>query len=168
MMLKTCLVVALTACSALTSWAGASDEDAIKQTMQSFVQSWNKHDAKAMSENWLENGDAINPAGRVARGRAEVEKLFMDEHSTMMKSSTATMDVTHVNMLADGVALVDMEMKITGMTSPEGKAMPPMPLHVAAVMKKDGGSWKLSNARPYAFVPQHPGHGKHGAKTAKK
>jgi uncharacterized protein (TIGR02246 family) len=166
-MMKTCLAV-IAVLAATPSWAAPSDEDTIKQSVQSFVESWNKHDIAGMAGHWTDSGDLINPAGRVAHGKTEIEKLFTDEHSTVMKASHASMEVASVQMLGDGLAFVDVEMKINGMMSPEGKAMQPMPLHVAMVMKKDGGSWKLNNARPYHLLPPPPPHGKPGAKTAKK
>lgn len=161
------LAVALIALS--TSPARAEiDESAIKQSVQTFVQNWNKHDAKAMAENWTDQGDLINPAGRVAKVKTEIEKLLTDEHTSVMKNTTANMEVKNVSPLGENLALVDIDMNIKGMTNPDGKAVPTMPLHVAVVMKKEGTTWKYANARPYAFVKPAPGHAKHGAKAANK
>src|SRR5688500_6010127 len=60
----------------------AADDDiaGVKKQCAAFVDAWNAHDPKAMAALFAEDGDAINPHGRVATGRAEVEKMFTDEH----------------------------------------------------------------------------------------
>jgi len=53
--------------------AKESDEAGIRATDEVFAAAWNKHDAKAMAATWAKDGDLVNPFGRVAKGRAEVE-----------------------------------------------------------------------------------------------
>jgi hypothetical protein len=68
------------------AWADASaDAKAVSARGQEFVAAWNKDYAKGMAALWAPQGDLINPFGRVAHGRAKVEKLFADEHSHVMK-----------------------------------------------------------------------------------
>jgi ketosteroid isomerase-like protein len=56
---------------------------------KALIEAWNRHDAAALAALWHEDGDLINPAGRWAQGRAQVEKLFRDEQSTVMKPPPA-------------------------------------------------------------------------------
>lgn len=45
----------------------------------SFILAWNRHDAAALAALWHEGGDFVDPNGRAARGRAQIEALFRDE-----------------------------------------------------------------------------------------
>jgi uncharacterized protein (TIGR02246 family) len=144
--------------AALCDVARAADPtDAVKERVAAFVAAWNQHDAKAMAACWAEDGDLINPFGRVAEGREEVEKLFTDEHGAVMKQSTNEMKVESARTVGD-VALADVDCRITGMHDAEGKELPEMKLHVYLVMKEKDGKWIIEAARPYAYREQ-PGAG---------
>lgn len=137
----------------------SSDEGAIRELANNFTTAWNKHDPKALAGFWADDGSAINPVGRQAWGKAEIEKLFSDEHTTNMKATTATMNVDKVRFLKPDVAFVDVSMEITGMTDPAGKTMPVSKLHVALVQVKKAKKWWFVDARPYAFLPPPPREG---------
>src|ERR1051325_9222268 len=61
---------------------GASPKEDIKSELdirklyEEFQANWNKHDAKALAKHWSVDGDHVDPDGRVAKGRPEVEKLL--------------------------------------------------------------------------------------------
>jgi uncharacterized protein (TIGR02246 family) len=143
--------VVLVMVAGLCGFARAADPtDAIKERVAGFVTAWNQHDVKAMAACWAEDGDLINPFGRTAKGRDEVEKLFTDEHGGVMKQSTNEMKVESARMVGD-VTLVDVDCTITGMHDAEGKELPVMKLHVFLVMKEKDGKWMIEAARPYAY-----------------
>lgn len=119
---------------------------------QEFIAGWSKNDFKALAALWAEDGDLINPFGRVAKGRAEVEKLFQDEQTTVMKGSTFTVHSESIREIAPDVAIADWESEITGMQSPQG-AIPPLKNHVTIVFVKKGGQWWVAAARPEAYLP---------------
>src|SRR5581483_615063 len=120
------LVLALSAptLQAAAAKPTGSAEDAIRRTSQEFVAAWNVHDAAKMAAVWATNGDLINPFGRHAKGRPEVQKLFVDEQSTMFKSSTYSIDSNDIRMLSPTVAVADWESTVTGMTDPTGNPAP--------------------------------------------
>lgn len=86
--------------------------------VQEFAAAWNRHDPKALAAFWAPDGDLINPFGRVAKGRAEVEKLFTDEHSAFMKGTTFTLTGMTVRLLAPNIAFTDWDVEISGMHAP--------------------------------------------------
>jgi uncharacterized protein (TIGR02246 family) len=132
--------------------AAQADEAAIRKLSNDFFAAWSRDDVKAMTATFAEDADLINPFGRVARGRAEIEKLFTDEHAGPFKGTRYEAAVS-LRMLAPTVALGDWESTVTGMHDPAGKALPPFKHHVAAVYVKKGGRWLAAAARPYAFLP---------------
>ena len=72
------ILTALALLASVPILASPAIEAEIKARADEFAAAWNKHDTKAMADMWSTDGDLINPYGRVAKGRAEVEKLFLD------------------------------------------------------------------------------------------
>src|SRR6266542_1427612 len=90
------------------------DEQAIRNVVTQFVAAWNRNDAKALAGHFTTDGDLINPAGRIARGRSEVEKLFTDEQTTRFKGTRFSLPQKHLRFLKPDIAVADHEFEITG------------------------------------------------------
>ena len=140
--------------------AKMSGEDAIKRSERDFVAAWNVHDAKKMAAFWETDGDLINPVGRHAKGRAEVEKLLTDEQTTMFKGTTYSIKSETIRMLTPSIAISDWESSVSGMKGPDGKMAPPFDHHVTVVLREMGGEWHVVAARPIQYPPppgaKHP------------
>ena len=134
----------------------SSDETAIRKSTTDFVAAWNHHDAKAMAGVFSDDADLVNPFGRVAKGRAEVEKLFTDEHTTVMRSSTFSIGQIDVRLLSPDVAISEYTSNISGMLDAEGKAIPALKIHVVIISQKKNGKWWPTLARPHAYLPTPP------------
>jgi uncharacterized protein (TIGR02246 family) len=150
-------LIAVAVC-ALVGIGSARGEDPVKEKEvraagDAFVAAWNQHDAKAMAAVWAPDGDLINPFGRWAKGRAEIEKLFSDEHATFMKGTTYSIGNYKVRFASPAVAVVDWDGEIAGMRAPDGSAMPAFKHHVVDVYAKKGNKWWLLAARATAFLP---------------
>ncbi len=129
------------------------DEEAIKERLEEFTAAWNKHDATAMADTWAPDGDLINPFGRVAKGRAEVQKLFTDEHASFMKGTTHKITSSSVRILGADAAILDFDADVTGMKAPDGTDLPPFDVHVTTVMVKKDGKWWIVAAHPVQYLP---------------
>ncbi len=132
--------------------AAQDDEAAIRKLSSDFFAAWTRHDVKAMAAVFADDADIINPSGRVAKGRAEIEKLLTDEHAGPFKGTSYEATVS-LRMVAPGVAVGDWEATVTGMHDASGQALPPFKHHVAAVYVKKSGRWLAAAGRPYAFLP---------------
>lgn len=133
-----------------------SDEEMIDARGMEFVAAWNEHDPKAMAMLWAEDGDFVNPFGRVAQGREAVEKLFAEDHAGIMKGTTYSMTLKWVQMIKPDVAVATWDGTVSGMRAPDGTALPVLEHLVTVVtMKKDGRWWTVS-ARAMAPVPMAP------------
>lgn len=152
--LTTALVLA--ACTSVLT-AASSDEAAIREHCATFVAAWNHHDPKAMAATWAEDGNLINPFGRVASNRAEIEKLFIDEHSGAMKGSTYAAPSIAIQMLTPTVALTDWASEVTGMHDPKGNALPVFKHHVVAILVKKDGHWASVAVRAFGDLPPPAG-----------
>ena len=142
------LAVAVTA----ASWG--AEMPALHARAAEFKAAWDRNDAKAIAALWAPDGDLINPFGRVAKGRAEVEKLFQDEQTTIMKGTKFVFVSESAHEIAPDVALADWDIEVTGMKGPDGAAMPPLKHHVTVVWVKHDGQWWAAAARPVVYQPQ--------------
>jgi uncharacterized protein (TIGR02246 family) len=133
-----------------------SVEEMIDARAMEFVAAWNEHDSEAMAMLWAEDGDFVNPFGRVARGREEVEKLFAEDHAGIMKGTTYSMTLKWVNMVTPDVAVATWDGKVSGMRAPDGTALPALDHLVTVVTKKKDGVWWTVAARAMAPVPMGP------------
>ncbi|PYV17744.1 MAG: hypothetical protein DMG21_07375 [Acidobacteria bacterium] len=131
--------------------AQSKDEAAIRKVFADFAEAWAKDDAKSMASMWTEDGDLINPQGRVATGRAEVEKLFGDEHSTVFKASHISFTPGTIRLVKPDVAVFTTDYDVPDAHGPNGSPMDAKGT-VTSVMVKKGGKWMTFSARP--MVPQ--------------
>jgi len=132
-------------------------DEGITKASQGFFAAWNQHDSKAMASYWADDATLINPMGQMGHGKAEIEKLFAAEQSTMFKASTAALvEMKITRSLGSNMAFCDGEVTIDGAMGPDGTAMPQMKVHMAGVMKKQGSGWVYLEGRPYMFVPRPP------------
>ena len=144
----------------LTSSAFAAPEKksegpdaAILKAAEAFAADWNQHDVKALVTCWADDATLINPMGRVAHGKAEIETLLSEEQSGIFKASTAkVVEMKVTRQLGSHMAFCDGEMTVDGAVGPDGSAMPQMKVHLAVIMAKHGSAWVFQDARPYAFT----------------
>jgi len=138
--------------TAFSTAALAGDDAGIKDRLDQFQAAWNKDDTQAMAAIWADDGSLINPVGVVAHNRAEVEKIFVDEHTHMFKNTQyKTSDVT-VQWITPEIAVADITANISGIHGPDGAAAPDYAHHVVWVLVKKDGQWMAAAARPYQFM----------------
>lgn len=141
--------IALTSPAAI---AAEGDDAAIRKVHADFAGAWNRHDATALAGGWSEDGDLINPEGRVAKGRAEVQKLFAEEQAGLFKGTTFTNSINGVRMLTPTVAIVDASYEISNVMPPGGGAATTLKGLYKTVMMKSGGKWWTVSALAMAPV----------------
>jgi len=129
------------------------EEEAIHTRTEEFVTAWNKHDTRTMSTFFAEDADIINPFGRVAKGRSEIERLFKDEHSGGLKNSRMTVRPESIRLLAPDIAITDHAYELTGIRDPQGKDVPTMRGHLTEVLRKSGDMWMSVASRPMVPLP---------------
>ena len=135
--------------------AAGKDDAAILKANEDFAAAWNKHDYKAMTAFFADDGEVTNPIGRTAKGKADVEKLYQEEQTTVFKDSHFTSDCKEgIRMLKPDVAVVTCTFEATGGKMPDGKALPPMKGRYTAVMAKVKGKWVVEVGQ--AMVPMMP------------
>ncbi len=124
-------------------------ESAAQTLASNFAAAWNRHDAKALADFFVEDGDLINPAGRVANGKREIEALFADEHSRQFKATQMTQTVDRVRVLTPEILIATNRCAITGMRNPAtDEPMPAQNAIATFVLRRDAGALRIVCARP--------------------
>ena len=136
----------------LPLFASPTVESEVKARGEEFAAAWNHHDPKAMAGIFAPDGDLANPIGKWAKGQAEIEKLFAEEQSGMMKKSTYKNTSASVRTLSSDTAVADWDIEITNEIGPDGKTMPVDKAHVTCVMKKASGKWWVVSGRAFEFA----------------
>jgi uncharacterized protein (TIGR02246 family) len=131
----------------------ASDEAAIRKVFSDFAEAWGKDDAKSMASQYTVDGNIINPTGRRANGREQIEKLFTDEHATIFKGTHITFSEGTIQFVTPDVAVFTSNYEIPGAHMPNAGEMTLKGI-VTSVMVKKKGKWWNSCTRP--MVPVTP------------
>jgi uncharacterized protein (TIGR02246 family) len=138
------------------AFAGSA-EDAVLKVHDDLAASWNKNDYKAMAALFADDADLINPLGRVAKGKAEIEKLYMDEQTGAFKGSHFTSECkAGVRFVKSDVAIVTCAFTVTDGKLPDGTAMPPLKGIYTATMLKTKNKWRIIAGRPMVPVSPSP------------
>jgi uncharacterized protein (TIGR02246 family) len=157
------IIVALALAVPAVAAGHAADEAAIQKVWQQFSDAWVRGDAHARAALWAEDASLINPFGLEAHGRAAIEKVFEQEGAGFAKGTTHTFSNFSYRFLTPTIAEVDTTGTIKGMRGADGTPMPPLTLHVFAILAKAGGKWQMKDARPYVIATP-PGMAAAGAK----
>jgi uncharacterized protein (TIGR02246 family) len=126
------------------------DQQAIRELVAQFIEAWNRDDVKTMAAAFADDGDLIDPGGRVARGKDQLQRMFADEHAGHFKATRFNLTPTHLTFLKPDVALADYEFEIDDVKGPRStfKGL------VTFVLRQDAGKWLIASARPMAPVPK--------------
>lgn len=149
------LVASLTAVllsAATPAPPAVSNDTQIRQLADDFAAAWNKHDPTTLAYFWSADGDLINPSGRKAKGLTEIQRLFQDEQTNVMKGSSYTTTAMSIRMLEPALALVDSDAEVAGVALPDGSTITMKP-HVVLLLRKTNGKWWIVSARAYTYPP---------------
>jgi len=129
----------------------SEDEKAILAAVDSYAESFNKADAKALAGHWTENGEFVTPTGEVLKGRQALEEDFAD---FFQENPTAKLKLleTQIKMLSPHVA------SETGLARViiEG-GMPSVTTYEAIHVKTPEG-WRIDSVKEEAPPADPPSH----------
>src|ERR1700688_2026771 len=89
------------------------EEKAIQTQVDEFVAAWNRHNPQAMSMVYAEHAEFINPFGRAAKSRREIEKVFKEEHAGTLKHSHVALKFSGLRFVAPDAAVSDHTFVVT-------------------------------------------------------
>jgi uncharacterized protein (TIGR02246 family) len=134
----------------------AKEEEEIRAAVKSYVEAFNKGDAKAVAAHYIEEGTTVNVFGMEMAGRATIEQELTTAFAGPLKGATIDITPTKVQMVKD-VGIGDADINISGMKGPDGKPAPPIKARGIGVFVKQKGKWMFAASRAFVHLPPPPG-----------
>jgi uncharacterized protein (TIGR02246 family) len=125
-----------------------ASQTSAQSTVHEFSEAWNRHDAKTLASLFAPDGDLINPGGRPASGEAELDEFFRQEHSGYLKNSHMDASIRRVRQLRPDIAVVTVDMAMTGVRSPGCDDLSSGNIIATFVLENQDGVWRIVTARP--------------------
>ena len=139
------LLIALSLPAALSGQSPTqADEQAIHSVMDSFMDAWNRHDAKAWTAVFTEDADITNVFGVSARGRSDIEQFHAKVFATVFKDSHQKYTAIKTRFIRPDVAAVDVHWEMTGSTDPAGNPVPLRQGLLNFTMTKSHDKWQIA------------------------
>lgn len=127
--------------------ADAAQRAAITKTAEAFVEAFQKGDANALAAFWTPDGDYVDMAGRVVKGREAIAKDFAELFAEN-KSLRLRIEMTSLRFPTPDTAIED---GATSVMSPDG-GLPNRAHYTNFFVKKDG-KWLLTSVRERPYTP---------------
>lgn len=142
---------------------GDPDRAAIEKAVQNYMDSWNRHDVKAVVMTYTEDTDVTNAFGTVYHGRAAMEATFGPMLAGVYSETHQTGVVRSVRFFKPDVAAVDVDWQMTGAKNADGSVRPTRKgIHSMIMTKQSDGSWLIAMMHIHEFTntppltPQNP------------
>jgi uncharacterized protein (TIGR02246 family) len=125
-----------------------ADAAAIKQTVATFQDTWNSHDAHAVAMRYVEDGDFSSVKGEDSHGRKELEEHYTTIFTTFLKNAHTTDTVRSIRFLAPDLASVDIDWLVTDPNAPGGVLRKGL---LTWIVSKRNGQWMITVYHESAF-----------------
>jgi uncharacterized protein (TIGR02246 family) len=136
--------------------SGGAQSAEPKALVDGLVRAWNAHDAKAFAAPFAEDADFVNVAGRVWKGRGEIQSAHEASHAGRFKASTMSSNDTTVRLTRPDVAVIHFRWEIAGALEDDGKAGPPRRGIMQVVAAKETEGWRIVAALNMFVAPPAP------------
>jgi uncharacterized protein (TIGR02246 family) len=132
------------------------DEVAIRALEEAYDSAWNAGDVRSLVAAFTPDAVIVNPMGKRAQGQAEIGRMLGEFLGGAAQGSRHKSVVLGIEFIGDGVALVDGEAKLEGMTGTGGVKAAPLVHRFSDLVVKTGGAWKVAQVRAYILMSPEP------------
>jgi uncharacterized protein (TIGR02246 family) len=119
----------------------SADEEAVRQAAIRFVEAYNAHDAKAVSELFGPKARMEDQDGELIEGREAIEQSYADEFEDSPKASIS-LAVDSLTFITPDVAVEEGAVEVY----PDGETLTARSRYVAVHLKKDN-LWRIISSR---------------------
>ena len=121
--------------------------DQIKASLERFSTAWKTNDGAALGGYFVDDGSLINPFGELAQSRAKVGAMYSQYFTGMLRGTSTSIKLSNVRNLDNQHAFIDAEQTIY---AADGSVV--LAVHLAALLRRDGDSWRFVDARPFTYA----------------
>ena len=129
------------------------DQEAIRDVVAAFEDSWSRHDMETFAELFTEDADFVNVVGLWWKGRPEIKQAHENSHATMFKNSNLSIPETSIRFLRPNVAVGRSVWELVGHTSPQGETLSPQNGILTNVVTEEGGRWAIVASQNTDIMP---------------
>jgi uncharacterized protein (TIGR02246 family) len=124
---------------------GDAKEKEIRDLLMTLCNGWNKHDMKLFASVFSENADFVNVAGKLWKGRIEIESNHAKAHISQMKDSKLEIEKIEMKFVQPNLAIIHVDSSVTGDKNPDGTPRTGIryALMRAVALNEKGYGWKL-------------------------
>jgi uncharacterized protein (TIGR02246 family) len=126
-------------------------EDTVKQELEKTISqlddAWNRGDAIAFSQLWIDDATNVSPMGEIDDGREALEKNMAIQFSGDMQGTTHKLTIERVYSVSSSVALVDGIAEVAMDNYEPWKSK-----FTAIFLKVKNNEWKIAHMRAYIFL----------------
>jgi len=121
----------------------ATEEEAVKNVLNSFQDCWNRHDMEGFATLFAEDADFVNVRGMRWVGRAAIKEAHTQTHAGIFKASRITIKETIIRFIKPDVAVSRSFWDLVGHTTPTGEPAPPRKGILTNVLVKQNDKWQI-------------------------
>jgi uncharacterized protein (TIGR02246 family) len=121
-----------------------ADSAAIKKLFADFNDAFNNHDAHAVAMLFADEDDFITVGGASFRGRTAIEQHLAPLFSGRAKTLHREAALRDIHFLSPDTALVTSDTVTSGMTTPDGGAVPAVKGQYDWVVLRQNGRWLIA------------------------
>jgi steroid delta-isomerase-like uncharacterized protein/uncharacterized protein (TIGR02246 family) len=119
--------------------------------LKEFEGAFNRREPKAAAAFFSQDATLISPTGKLAIGKAAIEKVIADDMTTFLPNGSSRFTFRRLRLLSPGLALIDAEHQVTAPKA-QAAAGGTMTIHVVGLASKLGGQWRWLDARPHGYL----------------
>jgi uncharacterized protein (TIGR02246 family) len=138
--------------SAGSQSASHEETQAIRQVIDAYMVSFNRHDAHAVAALFASDGDFTNALQVTTHGQKDIEEHLGPVFATHLKNAQRTSSVRRIQFLKSDVAVATTDYRLEGLTEPNGGAKAARTGLLTWVITKAKDKW-LINTLEEAEVP---------------
>jgi uncharacterized protein (TIGR02246 family) len=139
--------------ASLSAQGNASDEKAVRSTVDQMIAAWNKGDAKAYAQHIADDFEEVTPEGTLVKGRAASEQMAAKEFAERKGTPKLNVTTSVVKFLKPDVAVTMGTWTLSGVQGvPEGA----LKGSFNATYVKQGGNWRAASALVATQPPTPP------------
>ena len=136
-----------------TDGTRAAEIAAIQKVRENLDAAYDRRDAEAFSELFVEDADFQWPSGALLRDREEIRQHFAKSFATMRADYRHITTFARIRFLGPDVAIGDGTVVIARVGATENEK-PYMKVLLTCIGKKERGGWRIAAARLIPIIPE--------------
>jgi uncharacterized protein (TIGR02246 family) len=124
-----------------------TQEKNVTRVIESFAESWNRHDMNAFAELFAKDAEFVNVVGLWWKGREEIKAAHEFTHRTLFKNSRLTVAEVFTRFPVPKIAIARCRWNLEGHVTPDGAPLPERNGILLNVLLKNNNRWLIIDSQ---------------------